>query len=170
MLDEKQAMKDMGKKRGSKATFTLRSAFDKPWLTMDPRARNAYWITYATVVVFGLGMGALRIYLGQRDVILQDPRSLCPVLSEDFTGATTESVFGDNGWLAREGGGHGWVWKQPIRDDDRLRRGLRHPHLHRRDDCAPRVGAAGILLWDVASLSSFSTPPSILSFFIYTPR
>jgi hypothetical protein len=46
--------------------------------------------------------GALRIYLGQRDVILQDPRTLCSLLSEDFTGATTESVFGDNGWLARE--------------------------------------------------------------------
>jgi hypothetical protein len=57
MLDEKQAMKDMGKKRGSKATSTLRSAFDKPLLTMDPRARNAYWITYAMVVVFGLGIG-----------------------------------------------------------------------------------------------------------------
>ncbi|KAJ7245488.1 hypothetical protein C8J57DRAFT_760143 [Mycena rebaudengoi] len=97
MLDEKQAMKDMGKKRGSKATSTLRSAFDKPWLTMDSRARNVYWITYATVVVFGLGMGALRIYLGQREVILQDPRSLCPVLSEDFTGATTTG-----GWRGRE--------------------------------------------------------------------
>jgi hypothetical protein len=46
--------------------------------------------------------GALRIFLGQRDVILQEPASLCPVMSEDFTGATTECVFGDNGWLARE--------------------------------------------------------------------
>ncbi|KAJ7245475.1 GH16 beta-1,3-glucan recognition protein [Mycena rebaudengoi] len=102
-LDEKQVMKDIGKKRGSKSVPTLRAALDKPWLTMkDPRARYAYWITYATVVVFGLGMGALRIYLGQRDVILQDPRTLCSVLSEDFTGATTDSVFGDNGWLARE--------------------------------------------------------------------
>ncbi|KAJ7244295.1 hypothetical protein C8J57DRAFT_1364372, partial [Mycena rebaudengoi] len=45
---------------------------------------------------------ALRIFLGQRDVILQEPASLCPVMSEDFTGATTECVFGDNGWLARE--------------------------------------------------------------------
>jgi hypothetical protein len=46
--------------------------------------------------------GALRICLSQRDIILQDPRTLCSVLSEDFTGATTESVFGDNGQLARE--------------------------------------------------------------------
>ncbi|KAJ7244299.1 hypothetical protein C8J57DRAFT_1243003 [Mycena rebaudengoi] len=102
-LDEKQVMKDMGKKRGSKAVSTPRTALDKPWLSMkDPWARYAYWITYATVVVFGLGMGALRIFLSQRDVILQDPASLCPVMSEDFTGATTECVFGDNGWLARE--------------------------------------------------------------------
>jgi hypothetical protein len=51
-------MKDIGKKRGSKSVPTLRAALDKPWLTMkDPRARYAYWITYATVVVFGLGMG-----------------------------------------------------------------------------------------------------------------
>ncbi|KAJ7245466.1 hypothetical protein C8J57DRAFT_1524192 [Mycena rebaudengoi] len=72
MLDEKQVMKDMG--NSSKAVPTLRAALDKPWLTMkDPRARYALWITYATVVVFGLGMGALRIYLGQRDVTLQDP-------------------------------------------------------------------------------------------------
>jgi hypothetical protein len=57
-LDEKQAIKDMGKKLGSKAKPTLRAAFDKPWLGMkDPRARYAYWISYATVVVFGLGMG-----------------------------------------------------------------------------------------------------------------
>ncbi|KAJ7262531.1 hypothetical protein C8J57DRAFT_1335285, partial [Mycena rebaudengoi] len=42
------------------------------------------------------------IFLGQRDIVLQDPASLCPVLSEDFTGVTTESVFGDNGWLSRE--------------------------------------------------------------------
>ncbi|KAJ7266757.1 concanavalin A-like lectin/glucanase domain-containing protein [Mycena rebaudengoi] len=75
----------------------------QPWISMkDARARYAYWITYATVLVFGLGMGGLRIFLGQRDVILQDPSTLCSVLSEDFTGATTESVFGDNGWLARE--------------------------------------------------------------------
>jgi hypothetical protein len=57
-LDEKQAIKDMDKNLGSRAKPTLRAAFDKPWLGMkDPRARYAYWISYATVVVFGLGMG-----------------------------------------------------------------------------------------------------------------
>ncbi|KAJ7245589.1 hypothetical protein C8J57DRAFT_1524305 [Mycena rebaudengoi] len=71
-------------------SFSVTPERDKTWLSMkDPRARYTYWITYATVVVFG------------RDVILQDPASLCPVLNEDFTGAKTESVFGDNGWLAR---------------------------------------------------------------------
>jgi hypothetical protein len=37
---------------------TLRAALDKLWLTVkDLRTRYAYWITYATVVGFGLGMG-----------------------------------------------------------------------------------------------------------------
>ncbi|KAJ7262541.1 hypothetical protein C8J57DRAFT_1632418 [Mycena rebaudengoi] len=40
----------------------------------------------------------LRIFLGQRDAILQDPASLCAVLNEDFTGATAESVSGDE-WV-----------------------------------------------------------------------
>ncbi|KAJ7255689.1 hypothetical protein C8J57DRAFT_1517981 [Mycena rebaudengoi] len=89
--------------KGSKSVPTLRATLDKPWLPMkDLRTRYAYWITYATVVVFGLGMGALRICLGQCDIILQDPRTLCSMLSEDFTGATTENVFGDNGQLVRE--------------------------------------------------------------------
>ncbi|KAJ7245472.1 hypothetical protein C8J57DRAFT_1725200 [Mycena rebaudengoi] len=46
--------------------------------------------------------GALRIVFGLHDVLLQNPASLCSVLGEDFIGTTTESVFGDNGWLARE--------------------------------------------------------------------
>ncbi|KAJ7244311.1 hypothetical protein C8J57DRAFT_1364478 [Mycena rebaudengoi] len=109
-------MKDMGKKRSSKAIPTLRAALDKPWLAMkDLRARYAYCITYATVVVFGLGMGTLRLFLGQLDVILQDPASLCPVMSEDFSGATTESVFGDNRWLAREVDINDCVQRQLVR-------------------------------------------------------
>jgi hypothetical protein len=57
-LDEKQVMKDMGKKRSREAVSMPRTALDKPWLAMkDLRARYAYWITYVTVVVFGLGMG-----------------------------------------------------------------------------------------------------------------
>ncbi|KAJ7244305.1 hypothetical protein C8J57DRAFT_1725698 [Mycena rebaudengoi] len=43
---------------------------------------------HATVLV-GVGMAALRIDFSLHDVLLQNPASLCPVLNEDFAGATT---------------------------------------------------------------------------------
>ncbi|KAJ7244288.1 hypothetical protein C8J57DRAFT_1725683 [Mycena rebaudengoi] len=69
----KKVVKDIGKKKGSKA---MPMALDKLWLRApDPHA--------------GVGMAALRIVFGLHDVLLQNPASLCPVLDEDFAGATT---------------------------------------------------------------------------------
>ncbi|KAJ7122680.1 concanavalin A-like lectin/glucanase domain-containing protein [Mycena crocata] len=101
--NEKMGMKrgKGGKKSALSKRPTLRATLDKPWVgTRDPAARVAYLVTYATILL-GLAAGAARIYTGWKGVLLlQD--NLCPVVVEDFSSATTESLFGDGGLFFRE--------------------------------------------------------------------
>ncbi|KAJ7737882.1 GH16 beta-1,3-glucan recognition protein [Mycena maculata] len=91
---------ELGKKGGS-ARPMLKEKLDKPWVTEpDPRSRLAYWVTYATICL-GLVAGAGRIYVGWVSVLLLQG-NLCPVMMEDFSAATTDSLFGDNGPFFRE--------------------------------------------------------------------
>ncbi|KAJ7113085.1 glycoside hydrolase family 16 protein, partial [Mycena epipterygia] len=74
---------------------------DKPWIgTRDPHARLAYFITYATICL-GIAAGAVRIYLGWTSVLLLQG-NLCPVMMEDFSGKSTNDLFGDGGQWFRE--------------------------------------------------------------------
>ncbi|KAF8180074.1 concanavalin A-like lectin/glucanase domain-containing protein [Mycena galopus ATCC 62051] len=80
---------------------TLKTSLHKPWIgEKDRRGKVAYWITYLTICL-GIGAGAVRAYLGWTSVLmLKGP--LCPVLLEDFSTATTDSLFGSG--VAGEGG------------------------------------------------------------------
>ncbi|KAJ7758801.1 GH16 beta-1,3-glucan recognition protein, partial [Mycena maculata] len=83
----------------TKSTALLK--LEKPWLAQrDPYARVAYWVTWAAVLL-GVAAGAVRIWSGWQSVLLLGG-NLCPVMIEDFSGATTESLFGDNGAFFRE--------------------------------------------------------------------
>ncbi|KAJ6589374.1 concanavalin A-like lectin/glucanase domain-containing protein [Mycena capillaripes] len=95
---------DLGEEKKSKkggVRPTLSTTLVKPWIGQsDPHARLAYWITYAVIFV-GFAAGAARIYSGWTGVLLLKD-NLCPVLLEDFSNATTASLFGSG--IAGEGG------------------------------------------------------------------
>ncbi|CAK5283806.1 unnamed protein product [Mycena citricolor] len=117
ILDQSPTPSEDGKKKEKGARPVLTTKLDKPWITKkDPYSRVAYWITYLTILLCafffpgqvtalihspGAGAGAARIYTGWKSVLLIT-QPLCPVLIEDFSTATTESLFGTG--VAGDGG------------------------------------------------------------------
>jgi hypothetical protein len=66
----------------TKPSTMLTGGVEKPWKSKNnSKMRLAYWITYATATL-GIIAGALRCYLGWRNV----PRlgNLCQVMEEEF--------------------------------------------------------------------------------------
>ncbi|PPQ94690.1 hypothetical protein CVT25_009545 [Psilocybe cyanescens] len=64
---------------------------EKPWLAArEPRARTSYWLTLGCVFL-GVAGAALLCFTGIASVNVLDPSTLCPVLTEDFSGGTLDT-------------------------------------------------------------------------------
>jgi hypothetical protein len=87
------------RERPKSTMLAAKGPLHKPWLeSRDPYSRIAYLLTYG-VMLIGVGLGALRCYLGWYDVpLLQGP--MCLVMDENFE--SDEGIFGENGKFLRE--------------------------------------------------------------------
>lgn len=79
----------------------MSTPLQKPWLTSkDPLSRIAYALTYF-VVFLGVVGSVVRCYIDFNNVQLVKG-NLCMVLDQNFTTATEDEIFGDNGVFFRE--------------------------------------------------------------------
>jgi hypothetical protein len=79
--------------------ITDRNDIPKPWTDKpNPRAKIAYFLTYAVILV-GLAGGAVQCYLNFVRAQL-DKKPLCLVMEENFD--SEDAVFGENGSFNRE--------------------------------------------------------------------